>query len=190
MNRTQKQTFDNESGSKTNDGLSSKPENISSTITKNENSQSKYTISDIDPSFKNKHNLIVEYIKSILLNSSNTTPIIKKDILTKQQGMISNKKGSKRVVSVSESHFKWYHNEDEYLLGHQLGSIPMHYIYETKRVKNASTFSVFTSKWCDKNETEMGTGEFYFSCQNDIQRDEWLNTIEFLRINAVYNVYA
>ena len=118
MNRTQKQTFDNESGSKTNDGLSSKPENISSTITKNENSQSKYTISDIDPSFKNKHNLIVEDIKSILLNSSNTTPIIKKDILTKQQGMISNKKGSKRVVSVSESHFKWYHNEDEYLLGH------------------------------------------------------------------------
>jgi hypothetical protein len=68
--------------------------------------------------YKDQHKIIVQDIKNILLNSSNTTPIIKKDTLTKQKGIIPNKNGSKRVVSASATHFKWYHDEDDYMLGH------------------------------------------------------------------------
>lgn len=53
-----------------------------------------------------------------------------------------------------------------------------------------AAFSLSTSSWFNKNQQEEGMRDFFFACDTDLQMEDWIITIEFLRTKAVYDAYA
>ena len=52
------------------------------------------------------------------------------------------------------------------------------------------TFALSVTMWTDKSGNEKGKREFFFSCDNEIQRDKWIIAIEYLKTKAIYDAYA
>ena len=44
--------------------------------------------------------------------------------------------------------------------------------------------------WLDKKGNEKGRREFFFSCDNEGDRDKWIIAIEYLKTKAIYDTYA
>jgi hypothetical protein len=54
--------------------------------------------------------------------------MIKREYIYKQ-GKGANKKTSKRLVTINQQHFRWYHDEEELKNHTYLGSVPIQFIF-------------------------------------------------------------
>lgn len=143
-------------------------------------------------SFQARTGLIVKRYQRILEIDSNNTTILEEIIY--KQGQAANKKTSKRLCTIDAKNFKWYHNRKELEDKTPLGVIPLQFIYQVVASKMAwlenPSFSISTTQWFNKHEEDEGRRDFFFACDNILQLEKWIITIEYLRTRSVYEAYT
>lgn len=114
--------------------------------------------------------------------------VIKDGFLTKE-GQKSNKNIEPRYVRLTRTDLQWFHNQEE--AKHNdvpLGSIPFVAIYSVipaKREKITSDIYIDCSYWKKKN-IEKGNRKFVFGAKTENERDEWITSIEYMKIHCIH----
>ena len=95
---------------------------------------------------------------------------------------------------MTTEYFRWYHDEAELKSGSFLGSVPLEYIYNCVASKMASgempAMSIGATLWMSRDGKEEGKRDFFFGCVNELDRDDWIMSLEFMRTKAVYDKNA
>ena len=52
------------------------------------------------------------------------------------------------------------------------------------------SFSISTTSWFNKLQQDEGQRDFFFACDNILQLEKWIITIEYLRTRAVFDAYT
>ena len=116
-------------------------------------------------------------------------------------GMVEKKSDGKitwenRFFVLTAKHVSYYYHLDEYISDKvPLATFELQDIYELKQLNDSyygnkkNIFKVSVSRW-KKKEQIKGKRSYIFSCQNLEDLYSWIISINFLKVNAYYNIFT
>ena len=116
-------------------------------------------------------------------------------------GMVEKKSDGKitwenRFFVLTAKHVSYYYHLDEYISGKvPLATFELKDIYELKQLSDfhygnkKNIFKVSVSRWIKKEQIK-GKRSYIFSCQSLEDLYSWLISINFLKVNAYYNIFT
>ena len=116
-------------------------------------------------------------------------------------GMVEKKSDGKitwenRFFVITSKHVSYYYHLDEYISDKvPLATFELKDIYELKQLNDShygnkkNIFSVSVSRWIKKEQIK-GKRSYIFSCKTLEDLYSWIISINFLRVNAHYNIFT
>ena len=147
---------------------------------------------------------ICDKLKNIKIYSDDEIEQIEgKDKLAQalKYGMVEKKSDGKitwenRFFVLTAKHVSYYYHLDEYISGKvPLATFELKDIYELKQLSDfhygnkKNIFKVSVSRWIKKEQIK-GKRSYIFSCQSLEDLYSWLISINFLKVNAYYNIFT
>lgn len=128
------------------------------------------------------------------LNQNKSLPVIKCGYLYKKADKYIS--WEQRFVAITNTKFIYWYKEIEYVENKMpLGSFDLKYLYtveilpDKERGDKNNLFHIQVSSWYKKDEVR-GARNFYFSCLTRDDLYEWVITLNFLRVKAIYDEFS